>query len=334
MKTPRRIFHPTDFSPSADAALHVAIDAALRFDAPLLVGHVVYGGRSYWEVDQPNDRAGVEKRLREHVAEAIGAHGEATLERLDVTYHVIEHETAPAGVLHFAHESGIDLIVLGTHGRRGLRKLILGSVSLHVLHASRIDVLLVPATVEERREGHLLVPIDFHERTHAVVMKAGELADAYGLPVTLLHVLDAPDSSPLRTGEVLSAEVADLDSVARERLEEFAGVLADHSEVSAHLVTGRPQNEIIRWLNRDDVRMTVLASAGMTPTERLRWYPSDRDLGEEIRWAVGRVTERVAVRSPVPVWIVKRFEEEHAVFDVPDGMDEAAAYSSRRQVQG
>ncbi|MEX0601271.1 MAG: hypothetical protein WD205_11545, partial [Rhodothermales bacterium] len=61
---------------------------------------------------------------------------------------------------------------------------------------------------------------------------------------------------------------------------------------------------------------------------------SDRDLGEEIRWAVGRVTERVAVRSPVPVWIVKRFEEEHAVFDVPDGMDEAAAYSSRRQVQG
>lgn len=63
----RRIFHPTDFSRGADAALRYAIDTALRFEAHLLVGHVVYGGRAYWDGQVVQDDGDVYATLREHV---------------------------------------------------------------------------------------------------------------------------------------------------------------------------------------------------------------------------------------------------------------------------
>lgn len=80
-------------------------------------------------------------------AEAKGALGDATrsLEAagITVTASVIESHAIYRGILETANSVGADLIVMGSHGRRGLEKLMLGSVAQKVLGVVRVPVMVV-----------------------------------------------------------------------------------------------------------------------------------------------------------------------------------------------
>jgi nucleotide-binding universal stress UspA family protein len=102
----------------------------------------------------------------------------------------------PAQTILSAAESGdVDLIVMGTHLRRGWRRAILGSVSNGVLHGARCPVLTVSG--QDRypaKEGgavsHIVCPVNFTDVARESLRAAAFLADAFGAKLVVIHVIE------------------------------------------------------------------------------------------------------------------------------------------------
>lgn len=140
MLTIRRILHPTDFSSSSDAALRLAAVLAQDHDAEIILLHVIEpppvgssGAVPAPPPGLPSSRAKVEQRLQ-----ALAA----TLPELRTECRVAEGPAADA-ILDAARETGGDVIVMGTHGRTGLARLLVGSVAEQVVRRAPCPVLTV-----------------------------------------------------------------------------------------------------------------------------------------------------------------------------------------------
>jgi nucleotide-binding universal stress UspA family protein len=134
----RTILYPTDFSERSDAGFRLACALARDYDARLIVLHVVptpaivyLGGVVPPEPDQTRQQLWDKLRLMRPDDPAI------TLE-----HRLVEGEPAPA-ILHLAEKLNCDLIVLGTHGRTGLGRFLMGSVAEQVLRRASCPVVTV-----------------------------------------------------------------------------------------------------------------------------------------------------------------------------------------------
>lgn len=134
----RRICCPVDFSPVSRAALAEAVSLAASLAAELLLLHVRQAATSPGGVPfMPPARgapAGASTELQEWAAEAQRSAPTTATE--------LGGEPA-AEIVRFVAELGCDLIVMGTHGRTGLRHLALGSVAEAVIRAAPCPVLIV-----------------------------------------------------------------------------------------------------------------------------------------------------------------------------------------------
>jgi len=139
------ILVPTDGSPAADAAVEHAVTLADRFDATLHALYVV-DATAYSAIEAGTDI----------VAEALETEGEDAVSRIaeaadDADLPVVESVTsgtAYRSILEYADGNDIDMIVMGTHGRRGLDRYLLGSVTERVVRSANQPVL----TVRDRGE--------------------------------------------------------------------------------------------------------------------------------------------------------------------------------------
>ncbi len=136
----RIILHPTDFSRRSEPALELAASLARDRGARLIIVHVAPDPAcADGPPSGPDDPRTCRRRLRDIRARqnqrGLAAPVEVALRHGD-----------PAGaILRAADEFGADLIVMGTHGRTGLRRLLMGSVAEGVLHGARCPVLTVKA---------------------------------------------------------------------------------------------------------------------------------------------------------------------------------------------
>ena len=147
MPTVRRILHPSDFSPASRPAFRKAIELARTYRAQLLVAHVLpmvpvmpgaYISPAVWDDLERSQRAAAQRDLDRLVARAKEAGVRATGTLLDIG---ITHER----IVRFARARRVDLIVMGTHGRSGLTKALLGSVASRVISTARCPVVTVRA---------------------------------------------------------------------------------------------------------------------------------------------------------------------------------------------
>ena len=137
-----RILVATDFSDSSQRALELALQIAEKFGSELTLMHsweapnYSYGGGLYVPVDlvAPIEQAAV-ARLEE-------AAQELKL-RLPSAKSVLRAGVPWEEVLHAATQTKADLIVMGTHGRRGLERALLGSVAEKVVRMAQVPVLTV-----------------------------------------------------------------------------------------------------------------------------------------------------------------------------------------------
>lgn len=126
MLTVRELLFATDFSPCSDAAVQVARECARRFSARLHILHVLWAGA---------DRT--MPPLLNKLADELGG---------DVPVVTAVESGAPAEqIVRYAVRHGIDLIVVGTHGRTGFTRALLGSVAERVARTAPCPVLTVPA---------------------------------------------------------------------------------------------------------------------------------------------------------------------------------------------
>jgi nucleotide-binding universal stress UspA family protein len=147
MRTVRRIVHPSDFSPASRPAFRQALELARTYRAQLLVVHVLsvlpmipdaYVAPSVWDDLERGQRTTAQRQLGRLVAKAKAAGVRTSSALLDIG---VTHEQ----IVRFARAKRADLIVMGTHGRSGLTRALLGSVASRVLTAARCPVLTVRA---------------------------------------------------------------------------------------------------------------------------------------------------------------------------------------------
>jgi len=139
----RRILVPVDMSEYSRAALEVAAEIARGCGAELHLMNA-YGLSSS---DYPYI-AYISPRMEREVVENSRRELEEWTKRFAPGDVSVEQHTSPKeprlAVLAFAEEIGADLIVMGTHGRSGFKRMLLGSVAEHTVRASKCPVLTVP----------------------------------------------------------------------------------------------------------------------------------------------------------------------------------------------
>ncbi|MCS6975884.1 MAG: universal stress protein [Gemmatales bacterium] len=144
-----RILVPTDFSASSDDAFQVAKALARDYKARLVVLHVappmivVFG-----EGVLPPEPTPHPEKIKERLRQVYAAEPPVEAE-----YRLVEGEAAPE-ILRIADEVAADLIVMGTHGRTGLTRMLMGSVAEEVVRKAKCPVLTVksqprPASIAE-----------------------------------------------------------------------------------------------------------------------------------------------------------------------------------------
>jgi nucleotide-binding universal stress UspA family protein len=131
-----RILVPTDFSAPSEAALAYGRGLANRFDAALHLIHIAENPFLRAVVgDRRSLEEGLVRRLQDRLTEADRRRGAVAM---------LEYSDEPANeILRYAKSGNIDLIVMGTHGRTGLARVVLGSVTEAVVRAAPCPVLTV-----------------------------------------------------------------------------------------------------------------------------------------------------------------------------------------------
>ncbi|MEF8871642.1 MAG: universal stress protein [Haloarculaceae archaeon] len=136
-----RILIATDNSEPAQRATAEAITLAESFDATLSALYVLETAEPPPWFEDPATEPGLDTNAGQALNEVVSEAGDRGLEPEVVTA-VVRGQTGPA-ILEYADEHDIDLIVLGTHGRTGFDRLLIGSVAEHVVRKSPVPVVTV-----------------------------------------------------------------------------------------------------------------------------------------------------------------------------------------------
>ncbi|HMI90765.1 MAG TPA: universal stress protein [Polyangiales bacterium] len=144
MKPFKKILVPSDFSPYAEEALRTAVDLAVRYDATITIAHA-YEPLAYTLPDgyvllSPQQHADVLTAFSKSLASAKStalAAGARNVETEQL------QGIAASEIVERARAGGFDLIVMGTHGRKGFSHVLLGSVAERVLRHASCPVLVV-----------------------------------------------------------------------------------------------------------------------------------------------------------------------------------------------
>ena len=154
-----RILVPTDGSPGVERAVEHAVDLASAHGAALKAVYVV-NTASFATLPMETSWEGMGDMLREDGASALQrARQIAEAVGVPIEIHLLEGSPSRE-IVRFAEKEGVDLVVMGTHGRGGIDRLLLGSVAERVVRSSKVPVLTVrvgqpPSRTEPQTEEKL-----------------------------------------------------------------------------------------------------------------------------------------------------------------------------------
>ncbi len=261
------ILCPVDFSEFSIRAYHYALSLAEHYRADLVVQHIVELSRYPYAdyVASTGDYAefcrtlseGGEERLREFVKKH--PHDKIQPEL------VAREGTAADCILSLAQARKTDLIVMGTHGRRGYDRLVLGSVTNRVMRKTSCPVLAIcnlphesMTTGDERHHVHHLSRIlfctDFSANSELALHYATSATTEYDAELTLLHVLeDVP--TPARTEETLAAVSKQLDQLIPQEDRKAL-------KLKTAVRFGKPYQQIIQLVREAQIDTVVMGVRG------------------------------------------------------------------------
>ncbi|HMK50028.1 MAG TPA: universal stress protein, partial [Thermodesulfovibrionales bacterium] len=221
--------------------------------------------------------------VRDHASAEFGLNG--NLESM-----VCEGE--PHDVLiNVATSRNADLIAIGTHGRKGLKKLFLGSVTGRVLVSSPCDVLVVKKKLG-RCTGNfesVLLSFDGSEYGRKALDRACELAQLEGSRVTAFYVIPRYEEMIEFLATSLIRE--NLQHDAEKIMESARAIAKGHGvDINTEVASGDEAEEIVAAAKRLNSDLVIRATHA--------WSGVDRAI-------IGSISEKVFINAPCPVLVIK-----------------------------
>jgi nucleotide-binding universal stress UspA family protein len=288
----KSILCPIDFSDFSAAAYQHALSLAEYYKARIVALHVV----ELWKYPFA-DYAACEADYAKF-SRAMNEGGEVQLRRFVKQYstdriqpELVTHQgNAPNLILSIAQKENIELIVLGTHGRRGFDRLVLGSSTDRVMRKASCPVLVVPNISHKdystgpdgrHRLSRILYTTDFSNNSERARGYAISLTAQYRAELTLLHVAEgAPD-------------LARADSIIAEHTQELDKLLSDaeRKDLNVRSVVrfGKAYQEIGRHAIETQASLIIMTARGGDAVDRAIF---------------GSTTYRVIQLGPCPVLAV------------------------------
>lgn len=269
-----------DFSDEAALASRLALAVARRAGARLVLVHAAAMPDAAYGV--PDSMVGTRDAylaiLRDRVADDQRALGELR-ERLDgqgaEVSHLVIDGFADDAIGHTAEELGADLVVVGSRGRRGLSRLLLGSVAERVVRTSPVPVLVARGERDAADGGfrRILVATDFSAAAERGLALAREVAAA-DATIDLVHWWTVPQLSRAHATDEVDATLAEIRAevtTAGERRcrAAIADVPAGGPSVRWHVVEGDAQDGVLEWATREGSDLIVVGSHGRRGLRRL-----------------------------------------------------------------
>lgn len=296
-----KILFPTDFSNCANQALPHALYLAEKYNAELhmLHGIVLHNDDPYNpDLHFPNVED-VFNKLRENsdvqMTTNIKTHNVKDITIIKVQERAISSTEL---ILNYSKEHDIDVIVLGTHGRRGIGHTFLGSVAEEVVRMASCPVLTVreqenPIPIENIE--NILVPVDYSEHSKKALTYAKEIASIYNAKLDLLHIYEDlvfPQFYNLEENIKRRINEETRVSAIRKIEEMIQEIKGPDSEYDTHIIGGHCAYEILNFAEGKKSDLIVIATHGLTGLKH---------------FLLGSIAEKVVRRAPCPVFTVKAF---------------------------
>jgi nucleotide-binding universal stress UspA family protein len=288
MITIKKILCPVDFFPASDMAVNYAVGLALNYDAKIHLLHVVTPGATP-AYEFPVNMGEIVRSMEDAAAKEI----EKIVTRVKDAGAAVESDVR-VGDVHNEIKRAIDvvqpnLVVMGTHGSRGVERWLMGSTTERLLRHSPVPLLTISGNnggaSGELRFKRILVTTDFSEGTADALAYAFAMAQENDSRVTLLHVLHNVDDADL------SREYRDLlRKGIQAELEELVPAEAkDWCDVVTRVETGTPYRIILRTLEDEKVDLLVMNIHGKGMLDRA---------------LLGSTAERVVRAARCPVMLI------------------------------
>ncbi|TVT92829.1 universal stress protein [Haloferax volcanii] len=281
------ILIPYDGSEGATEVLHHASELAHWADATIHVLYVADTTRDSVTVIEDQTVDVLEQEGEDAVEEAA-----KTLETLGVSYDTDVIQGNPAlTIVEYAERYGQDLVVMPTHGREGVSRYLIGSVSEEVVRLSSVPVLTVRMQPDESLRfpyENILIPTDgsttaTHAAEHVVEFAASLDATVHVLSVVDDRVLGLDSRATASGNESEQAATDAVDTVVSEA--EARGV----TNTVRHVEYGTPVEKIRDCIEANDIHAVGMGTMGRRGTDRI---------------LLGSVAEKTVRSAPVPVMTI------------------------------
>jgi len=212
-----------------------------------------------------------------------------------------EKGSAPEAIIEKAGKDKGTLIAMATHGRSGMSRWLLGSVTEKVLRSTTNPLLLVRATEEGRTEGQeilksVVVPLDGSELAESVLPNVATLARELKLEVILLRAYSMPYNA-YATGEGYYA--VNYEEIITSLRDDAVAYLENKTEAMKRLGVAQ-----VSYLARDGFAADEIISVAQNTSGNLIAMCTHGRSGVK-RWALGSVTETVVRHSGDPVLVIR-----------------------------
>jgi nucleotide-binding universal stress UspA family protein len=291
-----KILFPTDGSDYAESVLEYALQIATEHEATIHILNVADTGQDSVSVIRGQVIDALEEEGKDIVEKAAGRAREQGISVVADVLQGTPHNT----IVDYSDQYGLDCIVMPTHGRSGIQRYLIGSVTERVINTAEIPVIAVNPDRDRPLRypcQHILVPTDGSRGAALAVREGIEVAKTTGATLHLLHVVETgnlgPDARSILKQDDLEARANEILTEATEKSTELSP-----DAVISVIKHGTPSREIRRYIDEHEIDLAIMGTHGVT---------------DFIRYALGGVSAKLVRTSPVPVMWVREADQPRTV---------------------
>lgn len=259
----KKILVPYDLSDESKRALNWAFHLGCQHGSEIVIAHVYSLDKGLIAYGLEIDRSEFEKKLREDLSkleQEYKARHQGKLKNVKTI--LVRGEVAPS-ILKCIQDEQPDLVVVSTHGRKGIKHFFLGSVAEQIVRHSPTPVLVVRREVDLPLKD-ILIPVDFSDQTEESLLFAAEFIGENKVEVELFHCVSLPDIafySPMVGDEMRGMTVENLKKGAEEKIQDL---VKSHPQLKAKasVSIGPPVDEICQKAKEAECDLIIIPTHG------------------------------------------------------------------------